>query len=115
MRNDQFVRLTALSEKLTEVVLTEADPARWPGDGVELKDLTREDRGDRYWCKKNAAATLSLLTRVHVLANIVTRAEAQGAGLSDPHEDDEGDLDKMITEAERRAAAILEKATGRAN
>lgn len=118
MRQDQFDRLATLSEKLTETLLLEAEPAEWPGEGKKLADLNRNERGDRYWCKKNAMATLSILTRVHVLTNMVLRAgqEQPPADPADP-EQPKDDLDGMIRAAEKEAKKILDSARpkGRSN
>jgi hypothetical protein len=64
VRDDQYASFKALNEKLIDVVIVEANPEHWTGDPSKLAELTREERGDRYWCKKNAAATLSVLMRV---------------------------------------------------
>jgi hypothetical protein len=108
MRQDQIERLKDLAEKLADVVLEEADPAEWPGAGVPLAALTQEERGNRYWCKKNAAATFSLLERSQSLLSDV----------QDPHRNrtpgQENDLDKQIAEKERQASKVLEKAMAKA-
>ncbi|MDV0787706.1 hypothetical protein VC623_24330, partial [Citrobacter amalonaticus] len=73
MHQDYKTRLTALSNKLTDVVLEEADPDNWPGAGKKPSELTKDERGDRYWNKKNAAASLTLLIKVHSLIGMHTR------------------------------------------
>jgi hypothetical protein len=65
MRQDQFTKLQTLSEKLIDVAIDEADPANWPGSGWKPNELTKEQRGDRYWCKKNAVSTVSLIERIN--------------------------------------------------
>lgn len=107
MRDDQYTKLKGLTEKLTDVVLEEADPAKWTGAGVEVAQLTRDDRGDRYWCKKNAAATLSVLMRVHNLVGVIER----GGSAEPPPEGaaGESDLDKEVAAAEKEARSILTK------
>jgi hypothetical protein len=72
MHQDYKTRLTALSDKLTDVVLEEADPDNWPGAGKKPSELTKDERGDRYW-DKNAAASLTLLIKVHSLIGMQTR------------------------------------------
>lgn len=108
MRQDQIQRLKDLSEKLADVVLEEADPNTWPGSGVPLAAITQEERGNRYWCKKNAAATFSLLERTQ---SLLTDAE-------DPHRHrtpgEESDLEKQIAEKERQAASVLQSAMAKA-
>ena len=104
MRDDQIVRLQALSERLGEVVIEEVDPHKWPGNDKPLAELTQQERGDRYWCKKNAAATMTLLLKVVNIAGILNRQKpAPDAG----HAVDE--LDGELAAAEREAAAIIER------
>ena len=66
MRDDQITRLQALSESLGEVVIHEVDPANWPGAEKDPADLTQQERGDRYWSKKNAAATMTPVSYTHL-------------------------------------------------
>jgi len=104
MRDDQITRLQALSERLGEVVINEVDPQNWPGDGKTPAELTQEERGNRYWCKKNAAATMTLLLKVVNIAGVMNRQRpAPDAG----HAIDE--LDGELAAAEREAQAIIEK------
>lgn len=104
MRDDQIVRLQALTERLGEVVITEVDPHQWPGADKPPSELTQQERGDRYWCKKNAAATMTLLLKVVNIAGILNRQKpAPEAGA----EIDE--LDGEIAAAEREAQAIIER------
>jgi hypothetical protein len=102
MRDDQRTRLAELSEKLADVVLEEADPDLWPGAGQPLATVDQQTRGDRYWCKKNAAASMSLLERTIELTNKSARPEGEA---------DTADLDKQIAQAERKASQLLEKMT----
>lgn len=103
MRDDQITRLQALSERLGEVVITEVDPHNWPAAEKLPADLTQEERGNRYWCKKNAAATMTLLVKVMSITGHV-----QGGTL--PGGTTEDDLDAMQAKAEREATALLERA-----
>jgi hypothetical protein len=110
MRDDQYLRLQALEEKLTEQFLTEADPDNWTGTGILPKDLTQQDRGDRYWCKKNAVATISLTIRIGSLIGMVQRA---GATTPAADEGEGGDgaglLDAELAAAETEAKRLLAK------
>lgn len=103
MRPDQIERLKALSEGLADVVISEADPAMWPGAGKDAADLTKDERGNRYWSKKNAAATMTLLVKVMSIAGHV-----QGGTL--PSGTTEEDLEDIQAKAEREATALLERA-----
>lgn len=105
MRADQRKRLEDLAEKLADTFLMEADPAEWPGDGKPPADLEQQERGDRYWCKKNAMATGGVL---RFTLDLMNSHQEQFAT------QDDSDLDKRIKDAEKRAAAatrrVLDKA-----
>jgi len=103
MREDQIAALNTLSEKLADVVIDEADPDGWPGSGMPMSTLSREDRGDRYWCKKNAAASMSLLMKVE---SIIADQYGEG-GRMEPRNEEE--IDKEYAKAEREAEKLLDK------
>lgn len=115
MREDQYRRLQELEERLTDEVLREADPATWTAPGIAAKDLTQQDRGDRYWCKKNAVATISLAIRVGSLIGLVQRNGPSGESGAD--EEAENPLEAEIREAEAEARKLLAKVqkAGRVN
>ncbi|EBD0348272.1 hypothetical protein GJL80_01645 [Salmonella enterica] len=107
MHADYKTRLAVLSDKLTDVVLEEADPYNWPGAGKKPSELTKDERGDRYWDKKNAAASLTLLIKVHSLIGMQTRG---GTPSDNPDtNDEEFELGQRVNNAEREAAAIIER------
>lgn len=108
MREDQYKRLQALSEELTDVFLDEADPAKWPGAGVELQSMDKATRGDRYWSKKNAAATVMLIGRVENLVGSIQQDSNAGHGASTMTEA-ESELDQEIAAAEKEASRLLNK------
>lgn len=105
MRPDQLQRLADLSEKLADVALEECDPEEWSGAGRAVRDLTQQERGDRFWCKKNAAATLSLLQRVEQIRATPDSKPEEPAGV---------DVDHEISQAERRAADLLNRMAAKA-
>ena len=109
MRQDQYEKLQALSERLTDTFLEEGDPDRWPGHGIGVAAMDKQTRGDRYWCKTNAVATLSLIDRVGRLTGDIQAASAAGAGSSAVPEGDgdESSLDAEINAAEKEAAKLL--------
>ena len=77
----------------------------WPGAGKKPSELTKDERGDRYWDKKNAAASLTLLIKVHSLIGMQTRG---GTPSDNPGQDDEAfALGQQVSKAEREALAII--------
>jgi hypothetical protein len=116
VRDDQYLRLQALNEKLIDAVIVEADPEKWPGDPTKLAEMSRDDRGDRYWCKKNAAATLSVIMKVTSLTGMMERTlRGTAPQVGDPDESNaETDLQREMKAAEREATALLKKIQRRA-
>jgi len=110
MRQDQFEKLQELTEKLTDAFIGEADPDKWPGHGVELASMDQQTRGDRYWSKKNAAATLSVIMRTTTLIGVIQRnsVEGTGAGVSEQDQEEDG-LDAEVRSAEKEATRLLAK------
>lgn len=107
MQRDYKTRLSTLCDQLTDVVLQEADPTQWPGADKQISELTKDERGDRYWDKKNAAASLTLLIKVHSLLGMHLRG---GTADSLGEQDDEAfALGQQVSKAEREATAILER------
>lgn len=111
MRPDQLSKLSELSEHLADVFISEADPENWTGDGVAPRDMTKEERGNRHWDKKNAMATGGVLRYTLDLIK-----SGQDHEIDSPAEQAERDtdLDKKIVEAEKRAEAALARVMQRA-
>lgn len=110
MNADQIRRLGILTEKLADVVLEEADPDNWSGKGVPIANMDQKSRGDRYWCKKNAAASMSLLDRAQSLLVRATHVPppSQAPGV-EGGEEPEVDIDSEISSYEAKAAKLLDK------
>lgn len=112
MRQDQYEKLQALTEKLADVLIGEIDPDKWPGAGLEPANMDRDTRGDRYWCKKNAGMTLTALTKLHAIIGLVQRTTPPPA--PEDAAGEEGDLETEIQSAEREALRAIEAAQVRA-
>lgn len=107
MRPDQLQKLQALSERLADVFITEADPDHWTGDGKLPADLSREERGDRLWDRKGAMATGGVL---RYTLDLIGHHAPRGDGDKYPEEAArEADLDGKIRRAEKEAAAALDR------
>lgn len=110
MRQDQIERLKELSEQLADSFLLEANSRDWPGYGRAPACWTQQERGDAYWCKKNAMATGGVL---RFTLDLIGKTAAPGA---DKPEDaaKESDLDRQIREAERRATEAVNRVVSKA-
>jgi len=111
MRQDQYERLQKLEEELTDVFLQEADPKLWPGFGVTPANMEAQTRGDRYWCKKNAVATIAMMTRIGHLTGMVQRAAAGTEPEPPIGEPGEDSLDQDVNNAEKEAKKLLAQLT----
>lgn len=112
MRQDQYEKLQELTEKLTDVFLNEADPDKWPGANLESGTMDQQTRGDRYWCKKNAAATLTVIMKTANLVGVIQQRSAageQGGASVEGEKEEEESLDAEIARAEKEAAKLLDQ------
>lgn len=110
MRQDQYEKLQALTEKLTDVFLQEAEPSKWPGANTEPTSWDQQTRGDRYWMKKNAAATLTVIMKTANLVGVIQQRGAggeEGGAAVDEEKPEEDTLDAEIKAAEKEAARLL--------
>lgn len=112
MRQDQFEKLQALSEKLMDVFLDEADPSNWPGQGLKIGAMDAQTRGDLYWVRKTAASAGMLYTRVMTMVGQVQMAGActtpsQGDGTEPDTANTQ--LDAEVAAAEREANRLLKQ------
>lgn len=106
MRPDQKARLDEIAELLTEEFLNEADPREWPGAGTPPGAWTRDERGDRVWCKRNAVATGAV---IRSLTDIEDRHMKNLSKDPETQESRDEDLDRHINNYERQAAKLLEQ------
>lgn len=111
MRKDQIARLQDLAESIGEVFLDEADPANWNGAGVPLAQLDKDARGGRYWDKKNAIQTGTLLARVLDLRDRDSRINGEGSKAQE--EDAEQEINRFEKQAKDMVNAVLARATSK--
>lgn len=112
MRHDQLTRLISLEEKLVDMFLEEADPQQWSGAGIQIAAMDKQTRGDRYWCKRNAAATGALAVRVADMIIDPEGKPASGSTVQVPADGSgEDQLEAEIVDAERQAEMLMAKMT----
>lgn len=123
LRPDQDDRLVQIEEKLMDVFLDEADPAGWMNeekarelaaqqiaDGEDPKLVAKELsgwKGQRYWEKKNANATMALLARIVHYRTLKEQAGEQG---SEPGEDEKNDIAAAEKKVKAKLYALKKKA-----
>lgn len=105
MRPEQIQKLTELEEQLVDVFAEECKPEEWPG----MKD--QQARGDRFWFKKNALATLAIVGRIQtVLREIRVDGGTEQPGKGDPSRDlDEESIEQEAARLEKQGVALLKK------
>ena len=107
MRPDQIARIQALSEALADTFIANADPSQWTCGGRPPADLTQQERGDAYWCRKMAMATGGVL---RYTLDLLTQAPPTAAGEAQVN----ADMDRKIADAEKRAAVAVERVLDKA-
>lgn len=109
MRQDQFESLQQRAEELLDLFLDESDPAGWPGHGLKPSAMDKQTRGDRYWCKKDAVATLACAQRIGMLVDVARRATAGDKNTPEAVTPGADDLEKEVRDAEAEAERILNR------
>lgn len=102
MTPNQRLRLAELELKLADVVLSDADPDNWAGQGMTLAEMDAATRGDAAWCRKTAVQSVALLARVGGLLEVT--------GNKPPAEED--DTEAAIRRAEKAASKALDRVIG---
>lgn len=107
MRKDQIERLQEIAEQVAEVFLEETDPQNWTGAGQMLVDMDKDTRGGRYWDKKNAIQTGTLLARVLDLRD----RDSRSVDTKTPDDDGEKEISKFEKQAKEMVNAAIARAT----
>lgn len=106
MRPEQVTTLIALEEQLVEVFTEECTPKKWPGMEKAA------DRGDRYWHKKNALATLTLVGRIQTVLRDARGDAGAGAdekGKAKPSDDLDDGLEAEAKALEKAGVTVLKR------
>ena len=118
MRQDQFEALQARAEQLLDVFLGESDSTRWPGAGLEPAAMDKQTRGDRYWCKKDAVATLACVHRITTLIQAKRDRDTSGGEGGDGQGSGttaDSLLEAEIQAAEKEAARLMDQVVRKAS
>lgn len=104
MRPEQISKLTEIEEQLTDLFISEAEKKKWPG--ME----TAQSRGDRYWHKKNALATLTLVGRIQTVLRDIRTGDggSEKPGTAAP-EAAERSIEAEAAALEKQGVAILKR------
>lgn len=106
MRSDQLERMRRIQEDMADVFFLEADPKTFP-----TMD-TKEGRGDRYWLKKNASASLAIIGRIENLLAL-RDGRSSGGPTGEQEANDEASLEREIKAAEKNAERLGREAIER--
>lgn len=113
MRQDQYERIQGLTEELADVFISEADPRKWPGATIPVDMQDKTMRGDRYWMKKNAVATMALMLRINSFVDVVQRQGGYLAPPEDNHGTEVGEgevnVDNEINKYENKAKELIKE------
>lgn len=101
-------QLDELADQITAVLIDEANPANWDGAGIPSAYLDKDQRGNRFWDKKNCTATAALLLKVHAIIDAVEDAE-KGRKRRDGARVDLADLNEELAQAKREAKKVMER------
>lgn len=100
---NQLEKLRQLSEKMVEVVIAEADPDTWPGAGKDLSEMNEDERGDRYWSKKNANQVITTAVKLETLISLHERKGTV------PKDEKVSDVENKVLDFEKAAKQRIGK------
>lgn len=100
---DQLEKLKQLSDRMVGVVIAEADPDTWAGANKTLEEMSEDERGDRYWCKKNANQVITTAVKLETLIALYERKGGQ------PKDNKVTALNDKVVQFEQAAKERLER------
>lgn len=107
---DTLRKLEQRQAELATVFIEETDSSQWPGNE------TQQMRGDRYWHKRNAGATATLIVKIQSILDVALKKPPMG----DPKEPPPGEAEEetetagaMAASAMAEAQDIIKRHTGR--
>lgn len=107
---DTLKKLEQRQTELAGVFIEETDVTQWPS-----KD-TRVGRGDRYWMKRNAGSTATLIVKIQSILDAALRqppiADPKDPTPGDPPEEEEVNADALAANAIAEAEKIIDRAKG---
>lgn len=95
---ESLKKLEQRQTELADVFIEEADTSKWPTPD------TRDGRGDRYWMKRNAGATATLIVKIQTILDAALRKPP----ITNPEEPTPGDEPEEENHDQLAAAAITE-------
>jgi hypothetical protein len=100
----QRLRLQKLGNKVLQAALDELDPRCFPGAGKAPAELTKQQRGDKFWHLKVTRAQLAVVSDIEQLLG-VERGALATLELDSPAQT-KAEIDKLIADAQRELARI---------
>ncbi len=103
-------RLERRGTELLQAALAELDPRCFPGAGKAPAELTKQERGDKFWHLKATRAQLALVSDIEQLLGLERGAFA--AARDELPNPTPAEIDQMIAAAERDYQRIVGKPPG---
>lgn len=69
MNSKQLKKLTALQAKLFEAMVFDTNPEHWVGHGKTVSELSKQEKDEASWCRRQAASSIALWEKIDKLIN----------------------------------------------
>lgn len=107
LKAETIRKLEGRQQELADLFLAESDPATFP-------DLsTKQNRGDRYWLKRNAAQTVGLVHRIQSLLDRALTPAAPPPDTPTPGDQAEAELEHEVALTTKEADELIAKVRAR--
>jgi hypothetical protein len=107
---DKLKKLEQRQVELADVFIEETDVKKWPTPD------TRDGRGDRYWIKRNAGSTATLIVKIQSILDAALRqppiSDPKDPTPGDPPEEEEENAEALAASAIAEAEKIIDRAKG---
>jgi hypothetical protein len=107
---DKLKKLEQRQVELADVFIEETDTTKWPTPD------TRDGRGDRYWIKRNAGSTATLIVKIQSILDAALRqppiSDPKDPVPGDEPEEAEENTEQLAATAIAEAGRIIERARG---
>lgn len=103
MTPKQLTQLEELRSKLFTAMLVDSNPENWIGFGKTVMQLTKQERDEATWCRRQASSSILLWEKIDKLINQFTEPQSKQLSLADI------DIDSFEQEANELLAELKAK------
>lgn len=83
MTPEQLIKLKALRRKLFDAMLFDTDPEHWVGYGKSIEQLTKQEKEEASWCRRQASSSILLWEKIDKLVKQANEPQQKTLAFAD--------------------------------